>query len=324
MRRWARDRVGTLVPPVERLERLLAVIQGPGGLDVAYESGYTATAEEVFTRRKANCLAFTALFVGMARELGMDVFYMDVEDVERFSKEGDLVVISGHVTAGYDVGPEIKILEFSGVPDAINYRNAHPISDLTAVALFYSNRGGELLRAGKHGEAREWLESAVRLDPELARAWVNLGVAIRRNGDLDAAEAAYRKALEVDPGAHSAYHNLGAVLRLRGREAEAEELIALSGRLGSRNPYSYLTLGDLSLRHGRLDEARRYYRKALRLVDRDAEAFAAMGLWAVAAGDAHEALRWLRKAQAVDQEHPRTKRLEATLARRGRTAGGMP
>jgi Flp pilus assembly protein TadD len=323
MRQWAHTHVGTAGTPEQRMEQLLAAIQDPGGLEVTYEAGHTATAAEAFARHRANCLAFTALYVGMARELGLDVFYMDVDDIQRFSKEGDLVVISGHITAGYDTGPEVKILEFTGVPEEINYHSAHPISDLRAVALFYSNQGGELLRAGKQAEARDWLEKAVRLDPELARAWVNLGVALRRAGNLDDAEAAYRKALEIDPATHPAYHNLAAVLRLRGQEAEAEELMTLTGRLGTRNPYSYLTLGDLSLKHGRLDEARRYYRKALRLGDRDAEAYAAMGLWAVAAGDPHEAARWLRKAQAIDQEHPRTKRLEASLARRGRLAGGM-
>lgn len=322
MRAWARSHVSTIIQPEERLERLLAALQAPGGLEVTYEAGHTATAAEVFAGRKANCLSFTALFIGLARELGLDVFYLDIDDIERFSKEGDLVVISGHITAGYNLGPEVKILEFSAIPEAYNYRNAHPIPDTTAVALYYSNKGGELLRAGKHLEAREWLETAIKLDPELARGWVNLGVALRRGGDLAGAETAYRRALEINPATHSAYHNLAAVLRLRGHEAEATDLMTLSGRLGSRNPYSYLTLGDLSLKHGRLDEARRYYRRALRLTERDAEAFAAMGLWAVAAGDAHEALRWLRKAQAVDQEHPRTKRLEASLARRGRTAGG--
>lgn len=323
MRSWARARVGTTGMPEERLERLLSALQDAGGLEITYEAGYTSTAPEAFARRRANCLAFTALFVGMARELGLPAFYVDVDDVEKYAKEGDLVVISGHITAGFDTGPDIKILEFSAAPQDISYRHVRAVSDLTAIALFYSNRGGELLRAGKHQEARRWLETAVGLDPELARAWINLGVALRRDGDLDGAEGAYRRALEVDPAAHSAYANLAAVLRLRGREQEAGELLALGSRLGSRNPYSYLSLGDLSLRHGRLPEARRYYRKALRLAHRDAETYAAMGLWALAAGDAHDAARWLRKAQAIDQEDPRAKRLEASLAgRRGRTAGG--
>ena len=310
MRSWAHARVGTTGLPEERLERLLSALQDAGGLEITYEAGYTSTAPEAFARRRANCLAFTALFVGMARELGLPAFYLDVDDVEKYAKEGDLVVISGHITAGFDTGPDIKVLEFSAAPQGISYRHVRAVSDLTAIALFYSNRGGELLRAGKQQEARQWLETAVGLDPELARAWINLGVALRRDGDLDGAEGAYRRALEVDPAAHSAYQNLAAVLRLRGREREAEEL---------------MSLGDLSLRHGRLEEARRYYRKALRLARRDAETYAAMGLWALATGDVHDAARWLRKAQAIDQEDPRAKRLAASLAgRRGRTTGGAP
>lgn len=319
MRAWLETAVPDRGSRVERLEALLLRLGSPEGLYVQYETGYTGTAQEVFETRRANCLSFTQLFVGMARELGMEVYFMAVEDVERYAKEGDLVVISGHVTAGFEAGGERKFLEFNVGPE-VDYRRAYPISDLTAIALFYSNRGAELLQEGRNQEALRWLERAVTLDPELAHGWINVGVARRRNGQLEGAEAAYRRALELDPRASSAYQNLAALLRVRGRPEEAMELLQVAARLGSRNPYNYLNLGDLSLAHGRLAEAERLYRRALRLEPREAEIHAAMGEWALAAGRREDAAHWLRKARKLNPEEPRVQRLERKLSQ-GESAG---
>lgn len=316
MRTWARAQMPKQnVPADEKLTRLLAALLDDEKLGLTYEREFTGTAAEAFARRKANCLAFTNLFVGLGRELGAPVFYLDVDDVQRFEKDGDLVVVSGHVSAGFFAGRELKVLDFSLAPEA-NYRVVRPISDLTAVALYYSNRGGELLRTGQHEEALGWLRQAVALDPELARGWINYGVALRRTGDVDGAEAAYRKALELDPQASSAYQNLASVLRIRGQQEEAEQLLRLTERLGSRNPFNYLNLGDVSMSHGRLDEARRFYKKALRLYDEHAEPYAALGLWSVANGDLGGARKWLRKAEAIDGENGRVKLLQARLRAR--------
>jgi len=312
MRAWAHHVVPHEIEEEKRLEVLLAGIVDADKLKVVYEPRYTATAQEVFETRRANCLAFTSLFVGLAREIGVPAFFLDVDDVERFEKEGDLVVVSGHVSAGYGAGPEIKILDFSAAPEP-GYRRVHRISDLTAIALFHSNRGGELLRTGKHDEALPWLQKAVAIDPELPGAWINYGVALRRSGDLVKAEESYRRALEIDPQAVSAYQNLAALLRHQGKRQEADDLLALSGTLGSRNPFIYLSLGDLSLAHGRVAEARRFYKRALRLYRDSAEPYAAMGIVALASGDTGEAHRWARKAMAIDQENQRVKALVARL-----------
>jgi Flp pilus assembly protein TadD len=308
MRAWVHEQVPEGAAPEERLERLLASLLDPNRLRVEYEARSTGTAEEVFQSRRANCLAFTSLFVGLAREVGVPVVYLDVDDVEKFEKEGDLVVVSGHVSAGFVSGPTLKILDFSQAP-AAEYRRVEPISDLTAIALFHSNRGAEALRTGRNEEALEWLRKAVAIDPGLGRAWINYGVALRRSGDSEGAEAAYRKALEADPNALSAYQNLAALLRFQGQEREAADLLAVSTRLGSRNPFIYLTLGDLSFSHGRMEEARRFYRKAIKLYRGSAEPYAAMGLLSLAQGDTGDAERWLRKAVAIDQENQRVKQL---------------
>jgi len=317
MRTWVHSRVPDAGTPEQRLEQLLIAIVDPSGLGLTYEGGHTSTAREAFAARKANCLGFTSLFVGLARELGIPAFYLGVDDVERFERDGDLMVISGHVSAGFNMGGEkVKILEFVNAPK-VEYRHIRKLSDLTAISLYHSNHGAELLRAGRAEEALPWLRKAAEIDPELSDAWINLGVGKRRSGDLDGAEAAYRRALEVNPEAASAYQNLAGVLGLRGKKKEADELMALASRASAQNPFSYLALGDLSLTQGHLDEARRFYRRAMWLNREDAEPYAALGLAALAGGDRAEARKWLRKAAAKDHKDPRNervRRLESRLA----------
>ncbi len=314
MRYWVHKAVPNPQVPVDkRLQLLLTALLDPQkGLGITYEGHFTGTAAEVFKSRRANCLSFTNIFVGLAREIGVPAFYLDVDDIQHFEKEGDLVVVSGHVSAAFAVEQYIEILDFTLAP-AAHYRQIKRISDRSAVALYYANRGGELERVGQFAEALPWLRSAVVLDPDLARGWVNLGVALRRTGDPAAAEAAYRKALEIDPDSSSAYQNLSTILRLRGQEKEADELLALAAKVGVRNPFSYLSLGDVSLAHGRLDEAHRLYRKALQLYGEHAEPYAALGQWAVAKGDVKEARRWLQKAAAIDGKNERVRQLATAL-----------
>lgn len=316
MRRWVMETVPKRHTPEERLDRLRDALLDERDLAVKYTWGYTGTAAEVFQYREANCLAFTNLFLGMARELGIPVYFMAVENVETFRKQGDLVVISDHIAVGYGEGPSRKIYDFSETPED-DLRFVHKISDLRAIAMFHSNRGAEAIQAGSVGAGLDWLELAVKIDDELPSAWVNLGVAQRRAGDQVTAEASYKKAIEIDAGVYSAYHNLAALLRTSNRLGEATAYEATLAESPNRNPYTYLSLGDLSLQAGRMREAERFYRRAVNLSEADAECFAALGQWALASGDLRLAKRMLRKAQRHDGAGRRVDGLAMALQESG-------
>ena len=298
--------------PRGQLQRLLHNLLDKDKVAVTYESGYTGTAQEVFENQTANCLAFTHLYVGLARELGLDAYYLDVTHFRRFEREKDLIVLSGHVTAGYGVPTDRLILEYDVGPDA-DYRYVKQIDDLRALAMYYSNRGAEVMQDGEYQQALDYLRTAVTLDPDLADGWVNYGVALRRLGEWESAAEAYNKALEVEPQAVSAYHNLATLMKLEGRHEDAQELLAVAERLGHSNPYNYLNLGDMHLHRGEVDQAERLYRKALNLNQDDAEAYAAMGILEYEQHHLQEARRWFKRAQKRDQDNPRVKALERRL-----------
>ncbi len=310
-RSWL-DRQAVGRRPEERLRVAFHQLVSESGRGLRYDPTVTGTAAEVFASGRANCLGFSLLFVGLARELGVDATFLRIDEVRRFSREGDLILISEHVTAGYESGGEARLVEFTLGP-AVDYNNARPMSDLAALGLFYSNRGAEALRGGDAAEAERWLEVAVRLDPEAAAAWTNLGVARRRLGQLERAEQAYRRALGADADHLAAYMNLVTVRRLQGEDRAAVEILRLLDRSDNRNPFTYLALGDTSLEEGRLDDARRFFRRALRLAGRQAEPRAAMGQLALSRGDLSAAMRWLRRARKIDEEDARTRRLEERI-----------
>jgi Flp pilus assembly protein TadD len=312
MRRWVREAVVTAGTPEERLEELLRAILHRGDEELTYRRGYTATAQEVWRTRVANCLSFTHLYVGLAREIQLPVYYLRVSDLQNFEKDGDLVVASEHVTAAYGPPSKRRVLDFTDRPIS-EYHEIEQISDLTAVALYYSNLGAQRIREGKTEEAHDLLITAVRLDPNLGDGWVNLGVAERRLGHLDRAEADFRRALEANPRLVSAYNNLASLLDRTGRHEEARALLELTNRRSNRNPFSYLALGDLAMRTGRVSEAERFYRRALQLDPGNAEALAALGQWSLAAGKRRDAERWLKRAEKIAPEDPRVVELAGSL-----------
>ena len=316
MKAWAEETVAGRTVQEERLMALSHRLLDPDELPVRYAWGFTGTAEEVFEQRLANCLAFTNLFVGMARHVGLPVYFLAVDNVESFRKEGDLVIVSDHVAVGFGQVGHRKILDFSEERDS-DLRFVRRISDLTAIAMFHSNRGAEALQRGEVEEARRWLRVSVEVDGRLANGWVNLGVAERRLGDHARAEQAYQQALVLDPSLESASQNLASLLRYQGREDEARAYEEILADAQTRNPYTYLSLGDLSFEKGRFDEARRFYRRAVGLSEK-AEAYAALGQVAAAKGDLRQARRLLRKALKVGEPTPRIEALALLVDRRGR------
>lgn len=212
MRRWVRRRVSTAAPPELRWRRLARLLVDSPELRLAESPLGTVTAAEAFTTRRANCVAFAHLAVALGREVGLDVYFVLMRDVEGYEDRGTLRIAYGHLAAGFGPPTRRTVLDLGGLSRP-SWRRARRIADATALAIFYSNRGAERLLSGEAAAALPWLRAAVKADPELSRAWVNLGVAERRSGDPEAAAAAYRRALEIEPELAPARENL-ALLKL--------------------------------------------------------------------------------------------------------------
>ena len=104
MRAWVRERVGRAGAAEGRVDRLLRALQAPE-VGLRYDPFASRTAADVFADRRFNCLAFAHLFVALAREVGVEAYYLEVPRAERYRRAGDLVLHSGHVAAAW--GPVV-------------------------------------------------------------------------------------------------------------------------------------------------------------------------------------------------------------------------
>lgn len=107
----------------------------------------------------------------------------------------------------------------------VGLRPPDPVVDqlqmLTEGERVHLVRGRLAFASGRYQEAADEFAAAVAADPKSARALVNLGTALGRVGDLDAAIEKYRQALVVEPDQMTAHFNLGSSLVENGRASEA-------------------------------------------------------------------------------------------------------
>ncbi|MDX1631607.1 MAG: tetratricopeptide repeat protein [Thermoanaerobaculia bacterium] len=311
MVQWARARIPPSGSPTVRLGALVRALQSSSEIDLQYDADSTVTAREVFEEGRFNCLSFSHLFVGLARSLGMEVDYLEVEPL-RFGKSGDLVLASGHVTVGFGTGFRRQILEIGSRPKNELIR-ARVIPDRRAHALHFANLGTEAFLDSRTEEATELLSKALSIEPELASAWTNLGVIRRRDGDLAGAEEAHRRAIEADGDHVAAYHNLFSLLLFQGRESAAREIESLLARSANRNPYAWLSLGEFTLEEDRLEDAQRFLRRAYRLAPREGDVLLARAELELERGELEKARKWLRRAEELTSDRQRLEELKAVL-----------
>jgi tetratricopeptide (TPR) repeat protein len=82
-------------------------------------------------------------------------------------------------------------------------------------------------------QAKQEFETAIRLDPQLQKAYFTMGQLYERAADWNNAVLYYRKAQELDPGDYQALYHLGLCTVKTGKTAEGKKLIAASQELGA-------------------------------------------------------------------------------------------
>ncbi len=112
-------------------------------------------------------------------------------------------------------------------------------------------------------KARHQADAALEIDPELADAYVSLGL-IHLFGDRDwaAAEDNFRRALTLNPNDSAAHHFYVLFLMARGRDQEVGEALRRAAELDPLSPVVNLNLGYIAARAGHAAEAMQCFQKA--------------------------------------------------------------
>ncbi|HKV11064.1 MAG TPA: transglutaminase domain-containing protein [Thermoanaerobaculia bacterium] len=181
MVRWARDAAGREEAPERILLRLAAAVGHRRGLGVRETELETGTAREVFESRRANCAGFAFLVSGLARSLGVEAVVVDVSDVVKSERRGGFAITHRHLAVGVEEGGRLRVVDRAGVLSPARHR-FQVLEDRTALAIYHSNRGAELLLAGRLDEALAYLQQAVEVDSRFEPAQRNLRIAWQRAG----------------------------------------------------------------------------------------------------------------------------------------------
>lgn len=135
-----------------------------------------------------------------------------------------------------------------------------------------SNYGLALSLRGDLVQAEILLRQAVGHAPKFKQGWFNLGIVMRGQARLQAAEQAYRSALDVDEHDVGVLINLSVLLGEMNRLAEAERYARKAIAVEPRHLQARISLGMLLKDQGRLTEALGVLRDAINLDPTDASA----------------------------------------------------
>jgi tetratricopeptide (TPR) repeat protein len=238
---------------------------------IEYMATATAPADETVIRGYGNCLALTSVFIGLARGVGLEVYYIDASDrVNDIRREEQIIVDSGHIAAVTRTERGWTMVDFAG--ELPNYRTFRIIDDLTVLAHYYNNRGYEIIDiANQTGQEVPWdqvrrsFDIATKVRPDFSLALNNLGVLDAQAGNNEAAERAYHAAITADSEFAAPYHNLG---NLKLSEGDLDSALAAYDeaiRIRRKNPFLHYHRGLALYRMGDLDEAVRAFDRAISL-----------------------------------------------------------
>ncbi len=281
-------------------------------LDLEYSLQPTRTAIETFVTREGNCLSFVNLFVGVARHLRLNPFYVEVIDYQRWNHREGLLVSQGHIVAGMMVKGQMKTFDFLPYR-AKAYKDFKPIDDLTAAAHYYNNLGAEALLDGDLERAKGLLTTATRIAPRFERGFNNLGVCLARLRDYDGALEAYRKGLAIDPEYVPLLTNLAGAYQRLARSEEASAILAKIDTAQNTNPYFFVYRGELALAAGDTAKAKQYLVEALRRDTEVPEVHIGLVKLYMELGDLERARHHLGRALNLDATNPEARKYARLL-----------
>ena len=101
-------------------------------------------------------------------------------------------------------------------------------------------------RLQKYKDAIQNFERAIEINPKYAKSYINLGVSLRYNNQIDEAIKMYHKGLELGPKDSKGWTNLGFAYRSRNEYKESLRCYRTALELNPKYEKTYKQLHSLS------------------------------------------------------------------------------
>ena len=167
----------------------------------------------------------------------------------------------------------------------------------------YYNLGNALYDKGDLEEAIESYNEAVSIKPDYAEAYNNLGNVLTDKGDFEAGINCFTQALKIKPNYHEAYNNIGNALRVKGNEAEALDSYEQALRIKPDYADVHNNIGIVLNNRSDPDAAIKSYKQALKIKPDYAEVYNNMGIAFRDKGDFDAAINSYKQALSIKSDY---------------------
>ena len=148
-----------------------------------------------------------------------------------------------------------------------------PMTGLFPKAIVLFNIQGACNSAlQRHDSAIDSYKQALKIKPDYADAYNNMGIALKDKGDLEAAIDSYKQALKIKPDYADAYNNMGNALRENGEPEAAIDSYKQALKIKPDYAEAYNNMGNALKAKGDLEAALDSYKQALKIKPDYAEA----------------------------------------------------
>jgi Flp pilus assembly protein TadD len=298
-----------------KMTQLVSAIMDTRSFGVTYDNS-THTAAETFRTRRGNCLSFSNMFVAMARNVGLNVQFQEVDVPPDWRLEKDTYVLNQHVDVRVNLAQGgARVVDFNIADFRATYE-MRTISDARALAHYCNNIGVERMLAGDTTSALACLRKAVTVDEgHYSPAWTNLGTLYLRSGHPAYAEAGFLKALEVDGGDLVALSDLARLYDRSGRPALAAAYRKKVIRHRWLNPYYRYELAREAYAAKHYRVAIGHLKYAARRRPKEDQFSYLLGLSYLQEGKVEKARQWLTKAEEVAPTEALKQKYAAEIAK---------
>ena len=146
-------------------------------------------------------------------------------------------------------------------------------------------------------------KQALKIKPDYAEAYNNMGDALKDKGDLEAAIDSYKQALKIKPDYAEAYNNMGNALKDKGDLEAAIDSYKQALKIKPDYAEAYNNMGNALKDKGDLEAAIDSYKQALKIKPDYAEAYNNMGIALKDKGDLEAAIDSYKQALKIKPDY---------------------
>lgn len=157
--------------------------------------------------------------------------------------------------------------------------------------------------AGNSIECKNSCLNAIKLNPNNATSFTNLGASHNNLGEYDLAETAFKKALSINNNLPKTHNNIGALYILKGEFKSALQYITKAIELQPDYSDAYTNLAEIQKSNQQPEEATLNYKKAITLNAHAINAYVGLGSLYSFSGRFNEALETLHIAESLNPAH---------------------